>query len=205
MKTLPLNKKKSISNMTFKGYGIELRPVTHADLFVLQQWRNSQQISQMMVDNSYITSRQQQLWYQKIKERFDQAHWVVWCEGVRAGYVTIKGKGPLEHQKQLTGGMYSGNLQNKHKLLVQNKHKLLGYAMQIMMLDIVFEHLSVSKYRGPVQKKNAGVRKLLKQLGFREEGFKGDFVWTSIVPTDFKTSRIKFERYFPDTRCELIG
>ena len=122
---------------------------------------------------------------------------MAWCKGIRAGYVTIKGKGPLEHQKQLTGGMYSGNL--------QNKHKLLGYAMQIMMLDIVFGHLSVSKFRGPVQKKNAGVRKLLQQLGFREEGFKGDFVWTSIVPTDFKTSRIKFERYFPDTRCELIG
>ena len=61
--------------MTFKGYGIELRPVTRADLFVLRQWRNSPQISQMMVNNSYITSRQQQLWYQKIKERFDQAHW----------------------------------------------------------------------------------------------------------------------------------
>ena len=197
MKTLPLNKKKSIHNITFKGYGIELRPVTRADLFVLRQWRNSPQISQMMVDNSYITSRQQQLWYQKIKERFDQAHWVAWCKEVRTGYVTIKGKGPLEHQKQLTGGMYSGNS--------QNKHKLLGYAMQIMMLDIVFGHLSVSKFRGPVQKKNDGVRKLLKQLGFREEGFKGDFVWTSIIPTDFKTARKKFERYFPDTRCELIG
>ena len=98
---------------------------------------------------------------------------MAWCKGIRAGYVTIKGKGPLEHQKQLTGGMYSGNL--------QNKHKLLGYAMQIMMLDILFGHLSVSKYRGPVQKKNAGVRKLCQQLGFREEGFKGDFVWTSII------------------------
>ena len=196
MKTLPLNKKKSIQNITFKGYGIELRPVTRADLFVLRQWRNSPQISQMMVDNSYITSRQQQLWYQKIKERFDQAHWMAWYKGVRAGYVTIKGKGPLEHQKQLTGGMYSGNS--------QNKHKLLGYAMQIMMLDIVFGHLSVSKFRGPVQKKNAGVRKLLQQLGFREEGFKGDFVWTSIIPPDFKAARKKFERYFSDTRCELI-
>ena len=196
MKTLPPNKRKSIRNMTFKGYGIELRPVTRADLFVLRQWRNSPQISQMMVDNSYITSRQQQLWYQKIKDRFDQAHWVVWWKGERAGYITIKGKGPLEHQKQLTGGMYSGNS--------QNKHKLLGYAMQIMMLDIVFGHLSVSKFRGPVLKKNDGVRKLLKQLGFREEGFKGDFVWTSIIPKDFKTARKKFERYFPDTKCELI-
>ena len=122
---------------------------------------------------------------------------MAWCKEVRTGYVTIKGKGPLEHQKQLTSGMYSANS--------QNKHKLLGYAMQIMMLDIVFGHLSVSKFRGPVQKKNARVRKLLQQLGFREEGFKGDFVWTSIIPTDFKTARKKFERYFPDTRCELIG
>ncbi len=196
MKTFPQNKRKSIRNMTFKGYGIELRPVKHADLFILRQWRNSPQISQMMVDNSYITSRQQQLWYQKIKDRFDQAHWVVWWKGERAGYITIKGKGPLENQKQLTGGMYSGNS--------KNKHKLLGYAMQIMMLDIVFGYLSVSKFRGPVQKKNDGVRKLLKQLGFREEGFEGDFVWTSIIPKDFMTARKKFERYFPDTKCELI-
>jgi len=197
MKTLSLNKKKSIRNMTFKGYGIELRPVTRADLFVLREWRNSPRISQMLVDKSYITSRQQQLWYQKIKERFDQAHWVVWCKGVRVGYVTIKGKGSLEHQKQLTGGMFSGNS--------QNKHKLLGYAMQIMMLGIVFEHLSVLKFKGPVQKKNDSVRKLLQQLGFREEQFKGDFVWTSIISTDFKKARKKFERFFHDTRCELIG
>ena len=197
MRMVPLNKKKSVRDMAFKGYGIELHPVTRADLLILRRWRNNPQINLMMVDNSYVTSHQQRIWYRNIKERFDQAHWVVLYKGVRTGYVTIKGEGPLELQKQLTGGMYSGDS--------QVKHKLLGYAMQIMMLDIVFEHLSVSEFQGPVRKNNSSVRQLLQQLGFCEEERKGDFVWTTICPSDFKTAKKKFARYFADTRCELIS
>ncbi len=182
--------------MTFKGYGIELRPVIPSDLPSLRRWRNSPQIRRMMVDDSKITSHQHRLWYEGIRERFDQAHWVVWCKGVRTGYINIKGDGPLELQEKLTGGMYTGNS--------QVRHGLLGYAMQLMSLEIVFKHLSVSEFRGPVRKDNNNVRKFLKKLGYLEEGCKGDFVWTTICLSDYETAKKKFLRYFTDTECELL-
>lgn len=91
-----MNKKKSVSNIVFEGYGIELRPVTPRDLPSLRRWRNSPQVRWQMVNTSYITPRQQRLWYERIRSRVDQAHWVVWSKGVRTGYVNIKGEGPLE-------------------------------------------------------------------------------------------------------------
>ena len=191
-----MNNKKSVRDMAFKGYGIELRPVTPSDLPSLRRWRNSQQISRKMVEVSKIASHQQRLWYEGIRERFDQAHWVVWCKGVRTGYINIKGEGPTEIQEQLTGGMYTGNS--------RVRHGMLGYAMQFMLLDIVFEHLSVSEFRGPVRKDNFKVRQFLKNLGYREEGCKGDFVWTTICLSDYETAKKKFMRYFTDTECELL-
>ena len=172
--------------MTFKGYGIELRPVIPSDLPSLRRWRNSPQIRRMMVDDSKITSHQHRLWYEGIRERFDQAHWVVWCEGVRTGYINIMGEGPIEIQEQLTGGMYTGNS--------RVRHGMLGYAMQLMLLDIVFEHLSVSKFRGPVRKDNLKGRQFLKKLGYSEEVYKNDFVWTTICHSDFEKAK-KYFRY----------
>lgn len=191
-----MNTQKSVRNISFKGYGIVLRPVNYNDIMILRNWRNNPNVRNNLVNKSLITEKQQKSWYRKIKERTDQAHWVVWYKGMRAGYVTIKGKGPLELQNELTGGMFSG--------FPKVKHKLLGYAMQMIMLDIAFEHLSISKFHGPVNKNNSNVRKLLKQLGFRENSYKGDFVWTIVNPVDFLSAKKKFKRYFLNSDFQLI-
>ena len=92
-------KKKSVRDTYLRGYGIEFRPVKPFDLSSLRRWRNSPQIRRRMVDDSKITSHQHRLWYEGIRERFDQAHWVVWCKGIRTGYINIKGEGPIEIQE----------------------------------------------------------------------------------------------------------
>ena len=183
--------------MVFEGYGIELRPVTPSDLPSLRRWRNSPQISRQMTDNFYITPHQQRLWYEGIIERVDQAHWVVWYKGVRTGYMNIKGEGPLELQKQLAGGFYAGDS------LV--RHGLLGYAIVMMQLDIAFEYLSASIFRGPVLKSNYSARKLNQQLGYREEWENDGIIGIVIKPSDYKIAKKKFARYYNNARCELIG
>jgi len=72
-----MDKKKCVSEMVFEGYGIELHPVPPCDLPYLRRWRNSPQISQQMLDGSYITPGRQRLCYEQIRDRVDQAHWVV--------------------------------------------------------------------------------------------------------------------------------
>ena len=97
---------------------------------------NSQHIRQNMIDNSYISPHQQRIWFENIQGRVDQMNWVVWCKGIRAGFIKIKGSGPLELQKHLGGGYYVGES--------QIRHGLLGYAIFLMFHDIIFEYFSVN-------------------------------------------------------------
>ncbi len=189
-----MNKKKSVSDIVFKGYGIELRPVTPRDLPSLRRWRNSPQISRQMLDISYITPRQQRLWYERIRDRLDQAHWVVWSKGVRTGYVNIKGEGPLElQQAQVDVGLYVGDS--------PVRRGLLGYAMAMTQLDIVFEHLSVSRVQTVIREDNYRARRFNQQLGYREERCKDGFVRLSICPSDYQAAKTRLIRYFPHDKC----
>ena len=127
-----------IKNMIFEGYGIQIRPVTPSDLPALRRWRNSPDIGQQMVDTAYITPKKQRLWYERIVNSVEEAHWVVWCKEVRTGYMNLKGHDSLHSQKSLDGGLYVGNS--------NVKHGLLGYAIALMQLDISFYHLKPSLF-----------------------------------------------------------
>jgi len=186
-----------LKDKTFQGYGIELRPVTPYDLPSLRRWRNSTRISSNMLDNSYITPHRQRLWYEQIRDRDDQAHWVVWCKGVRTGYVNIKGEGPLESQAQVEGGAYIGDSK------VNNG--LLGYSMSMMQLGIAFEYLSISEFRSVVREKSHRVRQFNQQMGFREEGEDNGFIRIAMDPSDYKTAKTRFARYFDDDRLQQVG
>ncbi len=192
-----MNITQSVHDRVFEGYGIELRPVMPPDLPSLRRWRNSPQINEQMVDTSYITPHQQRLWYERIREREDQACWVVWCKGVRTGYVNIRGKGPLESQTQISGGFYVGDS--------QVRHGLLGYAIALMYHEIIFEYFSVSEIRDSVLKSNHRARRLNQQMGYREQRENGSFVNVVLDYSDYKIARKKFAKYFSDAHCELIG
>ena len=187
--------------MIFKGYGIKLCPVSPSDLPSLRRWRNSPQINEQMVDTSYITPHQQQLWYERIRERVDQAHWVVWYKQIRTGYANItniKGEGPIDSQEKLEEvGFYVGDS--------PVRHGLLGYAIEMMLLDIAFERLSASQILGEIVKTNYSARKLAQQLGYREISENENFVGVLLDPADYKTAKKKFVRYFSNARCELFG
>ena len=123
----------------FKGYGVELHPITPFDLPSLRRWRNNPKIRMQMVDTSYISPNRQRQWFEEIKKRNDQAHWMVWYNAIRTGYMCLKGNGLLESQPSLNGGLYVGNS--------SVKHGLLGYAIALMQLEIVFEYLEVPEYK----------------------------------------------------------
>ena len=193
-----MNKKKSVYDVSFRGYGIELHPVTPRDLPSLCRWRNSPEISRQMTDASYISPHQQRLWYENIRARIDQAHWVVWYKEIRTGYASIKADGPIDSKEKLEEvGFYVGDS--------RVRHGLLGYAIEMMLLDIAFEHLSASQIPGEIVKTNYRARKLAQQLGYREISENENFVDIVLDPADYKTAKKKFVRYFRNARCELFG
>ena len=197
MRTVPLNNNIPFRDMAFNGYGIELRPVTPCDLPSLRRWRNSPEISKHMTNSYYISPHQQRIWYESIRARIDQVHWVVWNKEIRTGYASIKGEGPIDSQEKLEVGFYVGDS--------PVRHGLLGYAIEMLLLDIAFEHMSASQILGEIVKTNYSARKLAQQLGYREISENENFVDVVLDPADYKTAKIKFVRYFSNARCELFG
>jgi len=181
-------KQKPISEKAFRGYGIELRPMTPCDMRSLRQWRNSSEIRLNMLDTSIISPRQQRLWYEKVKGKTDQAHWVVWCKGIRTGYLNIKGGGHLESQEVVELGIYVGDS--------VVRHGLLGYAISLLGFDIAFEHLSVLLVQSWVKEDRYMVRKFDKQLGYQEGECVNGFVRLSINESGYKKAKAKLIRYF---------
>lgn len=52
--------------MVIKGYNITLKRLTHDDIEMVRQWRNSQTVSQFMEIREEITPAQQEEWFKKI-------------------------------------------------------------------------------------------------------------------------------------------
>ena len=191
-------KKKSFRDTSLRGYGIEFRPVKPFDLPSLRRWRNSPEINKQMTNSNYISPHQQRIWYENIRDRIDQAHWVVWYKEIRAGYANIKGEGPIDSQEKLEEvGFYVGDS--------TVRHGLLAYAIEMLLLDIAFEHLSAPQIQGEIVKTNYSARKIAQQLGYCEISENENFVGVILDPSDYKTAKKKYVRYFSNAQCELIG
>ena len=180
--------KGHIKNMIFEGYGIQIRPVTPSDLSTLRRWRNSPDISQQMVDTSYITPHNQRLWYERIIYSVEEAHWVVWRKGIRAGYMNLKGLDSVCSQKSLEGGIYVGNS--------KVKHGLLGYAIALMQLDIAFEFLFSMQYETSFRENNISASRFNKQLGYQEIIRKDGFIRVAITIESYNKAKSRLIRYF---------
>ena len=85
--------------MSFKGYGVEVKPVAPRDLLYLRNSRNSSEVRKQMIDTSYITPTNQRSWYENINNNDGVAYWVVWQRGFRVGSMNIKLKPNKNHKK----------------------------------------------------------------------------------------------------------
>ncbi|MDB3945455.1 flagellar modification protein FlmH [Gammaproteobacteria bacterium] len=170
------------------GYGLELREVSASDLPTLRRWRNSSEIRYQMVDTSYISPRNQRLWFENTRGSQSQAHWVARFQGVRVGYMNLKGEGKLSLQPRLDGGLYIGNS--------DVRHGLLGYALALIQLEIVFEHLIVQEYRTSFRETNRSAKRFNQQLGYTELCSKDGFIWVSITADAHAQARNRIIRYF---------
>jgi RimJ/RimL family protein N-acetyltransferase len=185
------------SSIIFKGYGIELRPVLPQDLPALRRWRNTPTIRNKMNDFSYITPRQQRVWFEYITNRVDQAQWVVWCNGGKTGYVNIKGEGHLPSQPHVSGGYYIAE--------TNFRHSLVGYAVMMMYHDIIFDYMAVPLVKGNIRQDNKSSLKLNRDFGYREVSESAESISFTLQASDYANARKRFLRYFKDPHCHMVG
>jgi RimJ/RimL family protein N-acetyltransferase len=177
-----------LSRQSLTGYGIELRPVTPSDLPSLRRWRNSPEVSGQMKDSSYISPSAQRRWFERIQQESNQAHWVVWFKGVRTGYMNVVGQGSLKDQAYLEGGMYVGQS--------TVRSGLLGFAIALMQLKVVFELARVPVYQTVYKATNKAARRFNEYLGYTEGVLEEGFVQISLDEVAYLATKDRMARYF---------
>jgi hypothetical protein len=92
----------------------------------------------------------------------------------------------------LDGGLYIG--------ASSVKHGLLGYALALLQLEIVFEHLRVPEYRTSFREMNRSAKRFNQQLGYTEIGRHDGFIWVSITAVEHAKAKRKIAQYFDNNR-----
>jgi RimJ/RimL family protein N-acetyltransferase len=171
------------------GYGVELRPITPWDLPSLRRWRNQDDVRMQMVSQTLISPRQQRQWFTTTLERRDQRHWVLWCNGVRAGCVNLKGEQQVDLQGQAIAdaGLYLGTS--------TVRHPMLAIAAALSVLDQGFDEFSIGRIRTLVREGNRAALRLNEQLGYRPHGQENGFLALELLPDDYYAARDRLSRF----------
>lgn len=171
-------------------YGVELCPIAPWDLPALRRWRNQDEVRMQMVSQTRISPRQQCQWFTATRERRDQQHWVLWCKGVRTGYVNLKGdgQGELYGQAIADAGLYLGNS--------TVRHPMLAVAAALSQLDQGFDELNIGCIRTLVREHNRSALRLNEQLGYRQIGQENGFFALELLPADYYAARGRLRRFF---------
>ncbi len=183
-----MKEKTDIGSKAFSFYGIELRPIGARDLPALRRWRNSDVINQNMLDTSFITPERQIMWYKSILGREDQAHWVVWSQGVRTGYSNIKGKGALHEEQNFEVGGYIG--------ASSIRHVLLGYALILAQWHIGFEELKAETIDILIKGDNQRLIEFNERTGYRRKEETADGMRLSLAREEYPAAQARLLKYF---------
>lgn len=172
------------------SYGVELCPMQPWDLPTLRRWRNQDEVRLQMVEQAHISPQQQRQWFVASKDRPDQRHWVLWCKGMRAGYVNLKGEhhGSLQGQNIADAGLYLGSS--------KVRHPMLAIAAALSQLDLGFDELNIGRIRTLVREGNSAALRLNEQLGYRQYGQEPGFLALELQPANYYAARERLRRFF---------
>lgn len=171
-------------------YGIELRAVTAPDLRALRAWRNSDGVRLQMQDTRRILPAQQRAWFERIQRAPFEWHRVVWCRGLRAGYVNLKGREgqPWQGQEGVDAGLYLGHS--------EVRHPMLAVAAALAQLDAAFDTLRVASIHTRVRIGNEAALRLNERLGYRVVARNDEFVTLALSPDDYHSANALLRRFF---------
>ena len=173
---------------TFQNYGIEVKPVKPEDLSSLRRWRNSPYIRDQMIDSTHISTRGQRLWFEGLKNKENELHFVIWTKGTRTGYMNIKRENYHEYDKSVwLGGYIAKSSVN---------HALLGISFSMIQLDISFDYLKASIAKISIKRNNSRALRFNKVMGYKKVDEKGDYIWFEMTPKDYINAKTRFSKYF---------
>lgn len=167
-------------------YGIELRPLTDADLERVRQWRNDPQIASMMVDQRHISPEQQQAWFARIRTSSRHFCFVAYFRDEPIGVAILT----LDVDDSQLGepGLYIGD--------PRFRQNLLPFCVVFALLDFAFEQLGLTRLEARVFAHNSAARRFNASCGYRPVGPEGDGLNRyQLTAADYHAARDHYTRF----------
>lgn len=134
---------------TLVGYGIVLKPITHADIEMVRCWRNDPEISRYMYFREYITPDMQEEWFKSITDRND-IYFIINIDGRPVGMTEYKKinyedktaeGGIFIYEKQYQNGPYAYSI-----VAVRNNYGFNDLGLRVLFAYIMDDNLRAIRF-----------------------------------------------------------
>lgn len=140
----------------FQRYGIALKPLQESDLEKVRAWRNSPEIAELMLDQTYITEEMQQKWFKGLQTDSSRAYWVAWFKDEPIGVASLVNidlaAGTAEPGMYIYPEKYRGNI--------------VPFCMAFALNDYVFEELKLTSLIAEVFSDNQAAMRFNEKCGY---------------------------------------
>lgn len=140
---------------------IKLIKLEKEDLELVRNWRNSEDVSKYMYNESYITEEEHQNWFEKIKDSSNSIYWIIEYNNKKLGLASITG---IDNTLQSCyWAFYLGD--------TSVRGGGIGAKIEYNVIEYVFSILNLNKLRCEVFTSNDRVIKMHEKYGFRREAY----------------------------------
>ncbi len=165
-----------------QGYAVKLVPVGKSNQHLLYAWRNQPEIRQQMVTQSKITQAQHQSWFDALKTKNDQQHYVIYYRDNAIGAINIRSSDnkPLKQSINAEVGLYIA--------CEKYRGNIIAFAASLLINDYAFTQLQVKSLASKVRADNIAALKYNQQLGYELSPEKQGFI-------EIKLNAINYEKH----------
>lgn len=138
-----------------KEMNIKLDIISEEDIELLRKWRMSPEVTRYMFTDPIITIEQQRKWYQAICNNKEDYYWIIKCNDIRIGYISITNID--RENKSCEIGHYIGE--------TSYLRKGISKIIESNVYDFVFEKLKLETIVFMMLKENEAAYCLHQSLG----------------------------------------
>lgn len=140
----------------FQRYGVTIKPLAEDDLEMVRHWRNSPEIAQHMLDQSYITAESQRKWFNGLQHDESRAYWVAWFKDEPIGVVSLVNINRTEGTAE--PGMYI--------YPQQYRNNIVPFCAAFILNDYAFEELGLTLLLGKIFTDNEASIRFHEKCGY---------------------------------------
>jgi RimJ/RimL family protein N-acetyltransferase len=169
--------------LEIQDFGVSLQALKIDGIEKLRQWRNHPEVSRHMINDAYISKRQQKEWFEHIRQAQDRAYYLIRWRGIDTGFAsaTSTSEAPLAQAFELEAAIYFA----PNSPLRSN---MLAFAPALVLNDACFEALPCQCLVAKVKEGNHAALRFNTAMGYQEVARKAGMVHLILEPKNYYQS-----------------